>query len=181
MIPLRVARVAVWWLLLGVAVVEAVVDEIRIVPVVAEGSVAASFTAGGALGADVREVVQSGLLMTLTFVVDLRRPSGAWWDRTVASETVASSIKFDNLSGLYLVSRMQDDHVTWSDRTKDFTQARDWLTRFERVQLAADSALEPNADYYIRVRMRTSPRRTFPLWPWGADEAAGRADFTFIR
>jgi hypothetical protein len=31
------------------------------------------------------------------------------------------------------------------------------------------------------VRMRTSPRRTFPLWPWGTDDGTGRADFTFIR
>lgn len=171
---------ALWGLCIG-ALHGAPADEIRVTPVIADRTVAASFAAGAALGADVREVVQSGLLMTLTFVVELRRPSGTWWDRTVGTTTVSSSIKFDNLSGIYQVSLMQDDHVTWSKQTKDFTEAREWLTSFDRVVLATDAALEPNADYYIRVRMRTSPRRTFPLWPWGTDEATGRADFTFIR
>ena len=177
----RFAVGLVLWGLSASSLLAAPADQIRVTPVIADRTVAASFTASAALGADIREVVQSGLLMTFTFLVELRRPSGTWWDRTVGSVTVSSSIKFDNLSGIYQVSLMQDDHVTWSKQTKDFADAREWLTSFDRVVLATDAALEPNADYYIRVRMRTSPRRTFPLWPWGTDDGTGRADFTFIR
>ena len=74
-----------------------------------------------------------------------------------------------------------DETPLFGRQTKDFAEAREWLTSFARVVLATDAALEPNADYYIRVRMRTSPRRTVPLWPWGTDDGTGRADFTFIR
>ena len=63
----------------------------------------------------------------------------------------------------------------------DLAQAKTWMTTFERVPLVAADGLEPNDDYYIRVHLRATPRRTFSIWPWVADDGAGRADFTNIR
>lgn len=156
-------------------------DAVKVTPVVADGAVSVSFEASNALGGDTRAVVESGLLVTLTFVVDLKRPATGWWDRTVRSEVVSSTVKLDTLSGSYHVSRMHQGHVTWSDRTRAFTEARDWSTTFERVPLATQTDLDPNAEYYIEVRMTASPRRTFSLWPFGTDARTGRAAFTFIR
>ena len=42
-------------------------------------------------------------------------------------------------------------------------------------------ALEPNAEYYLRVRANASPRNSSFLWPWAADDAVGLAKFTFVR
>jgi hypothetical protein len=159
----------------------AVPTDIRVTPVVSRGEVAVSFSAPSAMGEDTRELVQSGLLMTLTFIVDLKQPSAAWLDRDVAQVNLSSSVKFDNLTGVYQVSRMREGHVTWSERTREFADSAAWLTTFDRVRVAADDALQVNAEYYIRVRMRSSPRRTFPLWPWTPDDGSGRAAFTFIR
>jgi hypothetical protein len=156
-------------------------EAIKVTPIVADGVVAVSIDAAAAVSADTRAVLESGLLVTLTFVLDLKRPVSGWWDRTVRSQIVSSTIKLDTLSGSYQVSRMHEGHVTWSDRTRNFTEARDWSTRFERVPLATHADLDPNAEYYIEVRMTTSPRRTFSLWPFGADAETGRAGFTFIR
>ncbi len=165
----------------GATALYAAGGDIRVTPVLAEGVVAVSFNAAAAADAELRPVVESGLLLTLTFTVELKRPANMWWDRTVAHQTVGASVKFDNLTGVYQVSRTEGGHVTWSDRTRDFAEARQWLTTFDRVKLSAGDGLEPSSDYYILVRMRTSPRRTFPLWPWTPDDGAGRADFTFIR
>jgi len=162
--------------------VRAFVGEIRVTPIITDGRVAASFTAAPSFGDDAQAVVQSGLLLTMTFMVDLKRPSGFWWDHTVSSATVAAAVKFDTLTGVYQVSKSQDGQVTWSERTDDLGHVRDWMTRFDRVPLATGDRLEPNADYYVQVRMRASPRRTFSLWPFfGADDSVGRADFTFLR
>ncbi len=155
--------------------------EIRVTPVVANGRVAVSFSLPTALGPDVRELVESGLLMTLAFTVDLKAPSALWFDRTIAHVDLSSSVKYDNLTGVHHVSRMRDGHVTWSERTSRYADAQAWLTTFERVVIAEDSQLQPNAEYDIQVRMRSRPRRTFPLWPWSSDDAGGRATFTFIR
>lgn len=167
----------------GLVAVAALVAEqpIRVTPVVADSRVSVSFTAPSAIGSDARELVQSGLLLTLTFQIDLRAPLATWFDRTLAETTVSSTVKFDNLTGVYHVSRLRDGHVVWSERTSDFAQARGWATTFEAVPVAATTALEANAEYYLRVRLRSSPRRSFPFWPWASHDGTGRAPFTFIR
>lgn len=169
------------WLVAGATALAAVTGAIRVTPVIADDQVSASFTAAETFGDDAAAVVQSGLLMTMTFTVDLKRPSTFWWDRTVATSTVAASVKFDTLTGTYQVSKSRDGQITWSERTHDLADVRTWMTTFDRIPLAGGDRLEPNADYYVQVRMRTSPRRTFTLWPFGADDGSGRADFTFIR
>jgi hypothetical protein len=177
----RVAALVVAAVLLVAVTVGAQSPEgLRVTPLMDPEAVSVSLSAEGAVSPDANEVLHSGLLLTLTFLLDLKRPSLLWWDHTVRSVVVASSIKFDNLTGLYQVSRSEGGHVTWSERTKDFAEARRWLA-FERVWLAAGAELEPNGDYYVQVRMTSSPRRTFPLWPFGGAEASIRAAFTFIR
>jgi hypothetical protein len=54
------------------------------------------------------------------------------------------------------------------------------LTKFERLPLFSSAGLEPNAEYYLRVRARTSPRTSWVLWPLWGREVAGIAKFTFI-
>ncbi len=169
-------------LLAATIATRASVGDIRVTPIIADGRVAASFTAAPSFGDDAEAVVQSGLLLTMTFTVDLKRPTGFWWDHTVGSATVAASVKFDTLTGVYQVSKSQDGQVSWSERTDDLGHVRKWMTEFDRVPLATGDRLEANADYYVQVRMRASPRRTFSLWPFfGADDSVGRADFTFLR
>lgn len=165
--------------LVGTAVLRAAGD-IRVTPLVADRQVSASFNAAPTFDQDARQVMQSGLLLTFSYTVELRRPSTIWLDPTLAAVTVASSVKFDNLTGEYLVSKLLDGRVISSEHTKDEAQVRIWMTAFDRVALVPGSPLEPNADYYVRVRLRASPKRTFSLWPWGGDDGLGRADFTFL-
>jgi hypothetical protein len=161
--------------------VAAAAAPVKVTPLVADGRVFASFTAPGAYTDDVRDAVKSGLPVTFTFVVELRRPSTLWFDRTLATATVASAVKFDNLSRMYQVSKSSEGRVAWSDRTDKEDQMRAWLTAFDRVPLNAAGGLEANADYYLSVHLQATPRGKFSwLWPWH-DEGSGRADFTFIR
>jgi hypothetical protein len=165
----------------GAITLAAQAAEIRVTPLVAGGEVSASFVAPAAFTSDAQAVLQSGLLLTFRFTVELRRPMDLWWDRTIRQVTAGSSVKFDTLTGAYHVSRLVDGHIVWSDRTMDLAQAKTWMTTFERVPLVPADGLEPNVDYYIRVHLRATPRRTFSIWPWAADDGAGRADFTNIR
>ena len=170
-------------LLLAVAASATVVAaDVKVSTVVAGGTVYASFAAPTAYSADARDVVRSGLPLSCQFTVELKRAATLWFDRTIASATVTSLVKFDTLTGSYQVSKAQDDKVVWSDRTDQEDQMRSWLTQFDRVAIGVHDPLEPNAEYYVQVRMHLSPRRTFSLWPpWVRDDGSGRADFTFIR
>ncbi len=171
------AIVAVW----AIAVATLFASDVRVTPLVTGGQVFASFVAGDGYTPEVREAVRSGLPTTLTFVVDLRQSSVLWWDKTVSSVTVASSIKFDTLTRAFQVSKMTDGQVFSSESTTREDDVKKWATEFDRVSLSNGSNLEANGEYYVRVRMRATPRRSFSLWPWGRDDADGRADFTFIR
>jgi len=155
--------------------------DIVVTPVVSDGHVIASFTVPSAVFDDARDAIQSGLLLTFTYAVELRRPSTVWLDRTLAETTAAATVKFDSLTGVYQVSKLRDGRVLWSERTDKESDLRGWMTSFDQIALEPTEPLEPNGDYYVRVRMRISPRRTFSIWPWGRDDGSGRKDFTFIR
>lgn len=180
--------ITTWWrraslavMLWCVAVAVVLASDVRVTPLVTSGQVFASFSATDSYTREVQEAVESGLPTTLTFVVELREASVVWWDRTVTTVTVASSIKYDSLTRAFQVSKMTEGQVFSSESTNRQDDAKKWATEFERVRLSRGDNLEPNGEYYVRVRMRATPRRSFSLWPWGRDDAAGRADFTFIR
>ena len=159
----------------------AAVADIKVTPVVAAGHVLASFAAPGAFTDDTREAVRSGVPLTFSYLVELRRPSTIWWDRTVGSATVAARVKFDSLTAVFQVTKEQDGRVTWSKSTAKEDEMRAWATAFDAVPIQANEPLERNAEYYVRVRLDAHPHLKFSLWPFGRMDATGRADFTFIR
>ena len=155
--------------------------DITVTPLVAEGHVTASFAAPDAFTDDSREVVTSGVPLTFTYLVELKRPSSIWWDRTLGAATVAASVKFDNLLKSYQVTKQQEGRVTWSQTTPKEDEMRAWITSFDAVPIEVGEALQPNADYYVSVRLDAHPHLRFSFWPWGHSDGSGRADFTFIR
>jgi hypothetical protein len=159
----------------------AAVPDIKIRPVVAAGQVLASFAAPEALDPDSRELVKSGVPLTLAYLVELRRPSTVWLDRTIGLSTVAAKVKFDSLASVFQVTKEQDGHTMWSKSTAKEDEMRDWVTAFDSVPIRPFEPLEANADYYVRVRLDAHPRLKFSFWPFGRSNAMGRADFTFIR
>jgi len=176
-----VAFAAVW--LTGVALA-ADTGTVKVTPVVSDGRVLATFAAPGAWTDDARQLVETGLVLTFSYEVELRRPSTLWFDATLAQITVGASVKFDTLTGGYQVSRLRDGRVIKSERRDQQTEVRDWMTSFDQVLLEPVTPLEPNTEYYVRVRLYTSPRRSvsfWSLWPFGRDDGSGRAEFTFLR
>ena len=162
-------------------VVTAAADDIRVTPLVRDGEVLLSFTAPGAVTDELREAIRSGMVVTFTYDVALRQNAFLWFDRTVADAEIAANVRFDNLTRTFHVTRLVDGRVTWSQSSTDETQVRAWLTEFDRLKVFASGSLQPNAEYLVDIRARISPRRAWLLWPWGRDDATGRASFTYIR
>jgi len=155
--------------------------DVRITPVVAEDRVYANFAATAAFSEPVRAAVQSGLPVTLTYFADLRRSSTLWFDETVAAATVASTVKYDTLTGAYQVSKLRETTVQWAQQTQVEAEMRLWVTEFERVLLGETSRLKTSGEYYVRVRARDSLPRGFSLWPWGRAEMSGRVELPVNR
>jgi len=104
-----------------------------------------------------------------------------WLDRTLDAATVSAGVQYDNLARRYHVTLRADGRLEDSDIVEHEDRARRWLTEFEKLNLFSSDRLEPNAEYYVRVRARTTPRNTSFVWPWQGTDVAGLAKFTFLR
>ena len=156
-------------------------DDIRVTPLVREGELFVSFSAPGAITGELREAIRSGLVVTFTYGVALREHAFLWFDRTLAETEMAASVRYDNLTRTFHVSRMTDGKVVWSQTTVSEDEVRAWVTGFDQLRLTPRAPLAPNAEYQVHVRASISPRRAWLLWPWGRHDATGAATFTYIR
>ena len=166
--------VAVW-----TAVTRAEGPDLKVTPLQRDGQVFVSFELSEGLTPEVRDAIQSGLPTTFLYEIELRQGS-ALFDHTVASVTIAASVRFDNLTRRYQMSRTVDGRVQDARPTEDQDAVREWMTRFERVPVSTTAALEVNAEYYVRVRASARPRNAWLVWPWASGSVLGNAKFTYI-
>ena len=153
---------------------------VRVAPLARDGQILVSFEFADAYDDDIREAVGSGLTTTFRYEVRLRRAKPVWFDKTVDSSTLSVEVRYDNLTRRYQMSRLVQGRIEESRVTEREDDVRRWMTRFERVPLFSSTALEPNAEYYLRVEARTEPRRRWFFWPWGRVAASAVAKFTFL-
>jgi len=126
----------------------AAAQAIQVTPLVRDGHVYVSFQLSDAFdNEDIRAAVHSGLTITFVYDVELRRSAAVWLDRTLQSSTVSAGVRYDNLARRYHLTLRADGRVE-DTRTIDREDlAREWLTRFDRLDLFRGAILEPNAEY----------------------------------
>ena len=155
-------------------------DVVRVTSLARDGKVWISFDLADAFTAEVRDAIHSGLPTTFSYDIELRRNVAFWPDRTLASAQIMVTVTFDNLTRRHQLSRTLNGHVDASLVTEDEADVRRWLTVFERLPLFETSALEPNTEYYVRVRAQTQPRDSVFFWPWDRGLVSANSNFTFI-
>jgi hypothetical protein len=157
----------------------ALADTLRLVPLVRDGHVYVTFQMSDGYTDDVRAAIHSGLKTTFTYTVDLRTSVAVWLDRTIASAVVSTSVQYDNLTRRHTVVRAIDGRVEDAQVVESDEDVRALVTRLDRLPLFRTLNLEPNREYYVRVRAEIRPRNAGLLWPWGSGRSA-QAKFTFI-
>lgn len=155
---------------------------LQVAPLERDGQLLVSFKLAQEPTEEIRTAIHSGLTISLVYKVDLRRGSATWFDRTIASTVVTATVRYDNLTRRYSVSRMVDGRTDRADFTDREDVAWAWLTnQFEKLPLFRSVSLENNGEYYVRVRAHTTPRNMAFVWPWQADDVVGLAKFTLVR
>lgn len=165
---------------LGAGVTLTAAEIIRVTSIARDGRILVSFEMKDGFTGDIQDAISSGLTTTFTYDVELRRGAAVWLDRTVEWARVTASVRYDNLTRRYQVVRTQDGRVEETRIVEDRELVRRWLTEFARLSLFSTTRLEPNADYYVRVRARMRPRNSMFFLPWDRAAASGMAKFTFI-
>jgi hypothetical protein len=152
----------------------------RITPVARDGHVLVSFEVADAFSDQVEAALTSGLTTSFTYDVELRRGATLWVDRTIDVAQVVAAVKFDNLTREYQISITRDGRVEDSWITQDAQEVRRAITVFTRLPLFNTRKLEPNSEYYIRVKVRTRPHNALFVLPWDRNGILGSATFTFL-
>ena len=154
-------------------------ETLRVIPLVRDGMVLVSFELADGFTAEVREAIRSGLKTTFTYTVDLRADVPIWIDRTMVSAVVSTAVHYDNLTRRHTVVRTLDGRVEEAQVIENEIEVRRLVTSFDRLPLFRTKTLEPNREYYVRVRAEVRPRSASFLWPWGSGHSA-QTKFTFI-
>jgi hypothetical protein len=176
------SRVLLYLLSLVALAAQSSTQTLQVAPLPRDGEVLVSFRLDEPLTDEIRTAIQSGLTVKFVYKVELLRSSAVWFDRKVASAVVMASVKYDTLQRQYHYSRAVDGRMELADVTPKEDVAWSVLTRdFARLSLFRGVTLEPNAEYYVRVRANASPKNATFVWPWQGDDAVGLAKFTFIR
>ena len=155
-------------------------QSMQVTPLARDGRVLVSFRLSDAFNEDARAAIHSGLTITFVYDVELKRASTMWLDRTIAEATVMATVRYDNLTRRYYVTRREDGRIERADTVDREEVARGWLTDFDKLPLFNSDVLERNAEYYLRIRAHTMPRNASFVWPWERG-IAGLAKFTFIQ
>lgn len=165
-----------------VALTGAAEQTLQVAPLPRDGQVLITFKLAHELNDEIREKIHSGMLVSFIYRVDLRRSSSIWFHRTLASAVVKATVRYDNLTRRYHVTRALDGRLDRAETTPSEEVAWAWLTsQFERLPLFSSVTLESNAEYYVRVRAHAAPGTASFLWPWQGDDVVGSMKFTLIR
>jgi hypothetical protein len=149
---------------------------VRVETSVQDGYVFVSFNVTGDIPEEVRASIHSGLPTTFSYDVELRQQAQWWVDRTLGAARVSAIVKYDNLMRRYEVTLIDDGRVEEVRSTEDENQAFEWMTAFQARRLMSTRTLEPNGEYYIRVRALARARGLG--WPFaGGTPVLGSVTF----
>lgn len=155
---------------------------LKVAPLPRDGHVLVSFKLAEAFTKEIQDAVHSGLSVSFVYEVDLKRGAALWIDRTIGSAVVTATVRYDNLTRRYHVTRALDGRIERAETTDREDVARDWLTTdFNRLPLFPNIALDLSGEYYVRVRARTTPRGALAGWPWGINGVTALAKFTIVQ
>jgi len=129
----------------------------------------ASFSLQGAFTDEIREEISAGLPVTFTYYLEVARRRPFWFDKTLVSKTVSTTVTYDTLTHQYSLSKKVNDEVTDTSVAVSDSEMQRWMTSIERVRLADPTDLgDVEKDpIYVRVKSRLQKRFVLFFIPWG--------------
>jgi hypothetical protein len=100
---------------------------------------------------DIEAAILAGVPTTFTFLLDLFQERSGWMDRKLSRTTVRSTIKYDNVKKLFLVSA---DGEKEAAAFPDFEGAKRAMADLNGVPIAQLNTLKRNESYYVMVKAK---------------------------
>ncbi|MFV1950629.1 MAG: DUF4390 domain-containing protein [Nitrospinota bacterium] len=106
------------------------------------------------------EAIESGVPVTFTYYLELRRKVPMWFDDKVSMRTIKRTLQYDTLKKEYEFGYF-DGEESGNKITKEFDEIKELMTQIDGISLASSKMLNPNKKYYVRIRANMKSER-----PW---------------
>ncbi|QPJ65481.1 MAG: DUF4390 domain-containing protein [Candidatus Nitrohelix vancouverensis] len=100
---------------------------------------------------EVLSAIESGVPMTFTFNIELRKDVALWADSLVGSNTVHHTVQYDSLKKVYRFTET-GENITRKLMTRKRERYQKMMAMLDDIPLAPLYRLNPNDKYYIRVK-----------------------------
>ncbi len=97
------------------------------------------------------EAIESGMPVTFTFEVELRKMVSFWADNLVRSNTIRHTIQYDSLKKVYRFSEV-GRQVHRKAITRDKARSRKLMAALQNIPLVPYYRLDPKEKYYVRIK-----------------------------
>ncbi|MFQ5671885.1 MAG: DUF4390 domain-containing protein [Nitrospinales bacterium] len=100
---------------------------------------------------DIMEAIDSGIPMTFTYTIELRKISSLWIDSLVNTNVVSNTVQYDSLKKVYRISFSSKNGQS-KIVTHDINRLRELMLNLRDVPIASLKKLNPEQRYYVRVK-----------------------------
>jgi hypothetical protein len=153
---------------------------VDLIPLIKNDKVRVSFVMSEAFSEEVERAIASGLPVSFNYTVELKKVRTLWLNQKLTTRSLQTTVSYDNLAQRYKVSLELDGQILLTQVLADPEAMRRFMTRFENLELFSTSLLEPNGEYYLRVKGVIRERNFMFFIPWDVGSGWKKSYFTFI-
>lgn len=144
------------------------------------GHVHVSFRVEDAFDEEIERAIETGLEVSFRYNVQLKRVRGIWIDALIAERRVRTMVSYDNLTKRYSLTREIDGEVDQTAVVADADAMRRFMTSVEALPVFEVSLIEPNDEYYLRVKGVMRDRNLLLFIPWDVSAGWKETHFTYL-
>ena len=102
------------------------------------------------------EAMQSGVTTRFTYEIGLVRTRRIIYDNEVVSRRVVHQVKYDALKKAYTFTVLREPDESIQRVTQSREEMADWMREINGVPIAPVRDLDPQSQYYLRLRARVN-------------------------
>ncbi len=99
----------------------------------------------------IKEAIENGMPMGLTFEIELRQDNTAWVDSLISSNKIRHKVQYDSLKKIYRFSEL-GKNVRRKKITRKGSRYQQLMLTLKDIPIVPIYKLDPNEKYYVRVK-----------------------------
>ncbi len=128
-----------------------------------------SFKLINAFPPEIEKRMKSGLKVSFRHFIEVIDPKWYWWDKEYFKCEIVTTVKYDNLTKQYSLTKSVDGGLIESETTNGLNDVAVWMTEFSNVSGGSVNNLKVGNKYVVRVKTELLNRNVLFFIPWDMD------------